>query len=135
MTSVEICASRRASRMAMAAPLQSSGGGGDGVTVAGKAVAEEFRVDPGAAFLGMLVLFEDDDAAPLGHDEAVTVLVPRAAGPRRVVVAGREGAGGAEAGHAKLAQGGLGAAGDHDVGLVVLDEPHGVADRVRPGGA
>ena len=47
----------------------------------------------------------------------------------------RQGAAGDEAGDADLADRRLGAARHHDVGVAVLDETHGVADRVGPGGA
>ena len=47
-----------------------------------------------------------------------------------VVVAGREGPHGAEAADGERRDRGLGAAGDHDVRVAVLDGPHGLADGV-----
>ena len=53
----------------------------------------------------------------------------------RVVVAQRQGAGGDEAAQAHRRDGRLGAAGDHDVGVVALDGAQGVADGVGGRGA
>ena len=64
---------------------------GDVIGVARQAVAHDLGIDLGAALLGVLVLFEHDDAGALAHDEAVAVLVPRPRGRgRRVVEAGRQ---------------------------------------------
>ena len=52
-----------------------------------------------------------------------------------VVVACGEGAHGSEACYAERGDGGLGAAGDHGVGVSALDEAEGVADGVGGGGA
>ena len=54
--------------------------GGDVVGVGGAAVAEQFGIDAGAALLGVLEFFEDEDAGALAQDEAVAVLVERPAG-------------------------------------------------------
>ena len=59
---------------------------------------------------------------PLGQDEAVAVAVERAAGAGRVVVAGREGPHRGEPAEAHVGDRRLAAAGDHHVGLAVLDD-------------
>ena len=94
------------------------------VRVAAHAVADQLGVDPGAALLGVLVFFEDHHAGAFAHDEAVAVLVPRAAGAAsgsslRVERRGRR----QKLAMPELAQRRFGAAGDHHVGHVVLDEP------------
>ena len=112
------------------------GGRGDVEGVAGEAVADHLGVDLRAARLGVLQLLEHQGAGALAHDEAVAVLVIGARAPGRVVVeVGRHGAAGDEAGDADLADRRLRAAGDHDVGVAVLDEAHGVAHRVGARGA
>ena len=108
---------------------------GNVMGVAGQAEADDLGHDIGAAGLGVLQLFEHQGPGPVAHDEAVAVLVP---GPgrllRSVVEARRQRPGGAEPGHAEPAYGGLGAAGDHHVGIFQHDKPGRVADRMRPGG-
>ncbi len=112
------------------------GGRGDVVGVAGQAVACDLGVDLRAARLGVLVLLEHQDARALAHDEAVAILVVRAAGLfRRVVEAGRHGPRGDEARHAHRADRRLCAARQHDVGVAVLDQPGRVADGVGAGRA
>ena len=103
--------------------------------VGAHAVADNLGEDVGAARLGELELFEDEDAGPLADDEAVAVLVEGPAGVRGVVVAGGERLHGSEAADAHGGDRGLGAAGDHDVGVAALDDAEGVADGVRGGGA
>ena len=107
----------------------------DVVGVRAGAVAGELGEDAGAAALGVLQRFEDEDAGALGADEAVAVAVEGAAGLRRVVVAGREGAHDVEAGEAQLADAGLAAAGDHHVGAAEADDVERVAHRLGAGGA
>ena len=51
---------------------------GDAEGVGGGAVAEDFAVDRGAAFLGVFVVFEDDHRGAFAEDEAVAVEVERA---------------------------------------------------------
>ena len=94
----------------------------DVVGVRAGAVAGELGEDAGAAALGVLQRLEDEDAGALGADEAVAVGVEGTAGLRRVVGAGREGAHDVEAGEAQLADAGLAAAGDHDVGAAEADD-------------
>jgi hypothetical protein len=58
--------------------------------IARQAIAQDFGVDLRAALLGVLVLFQHDDARALAHHEAVAVLVIRARRlGRRVVELGR----------------------------------------------
>ena len=109
---------------------------GDVIGVARQAIADDFGVDFRAARLGMLIFLEHDDAGALAHDEAVAVAVVGAAGLfRRVVEVGAERPRLGEAGNPDRADGRFGAAGQHDVGIVVLDHPRRVADRMRAGRA
>ena len=109
---------------------------GDVIGIARQAVADHFGVDLRAARLGVLIFLEHDDARALAHDEAVAVLVVGPAGLLRLVVEiGGERARLGEAGDADRADRRLGAAGEHDVGIVVLDHPRRVADRMGAGRA
>ena len=109
---------------------------GDVVGVAGQAVADDLGIDLGAARLGVLQLFENDDAGALAHDEAVAVAVigPRGFLGRVVAVGGKRPAGG-EAGKRKPADRRFRAAGHHDVGIAEDDQPRRVADGMRAGRA
>lgn len=63
---------------------------GEVVGVCGDAVADEFPVNLGAAFLGMFQRFQNDDAGAFAHDEAVAVHIIRAGGALGFVIAGAE---------------------------------------------
>ena len=78
---------------------------------------------------------QDDDAAALAHDEAVAVPVEGPARLLGLVVAGGERPHGVESGDATGGDRRLDAAGDHGIGVAVLDEAEGVADGARAGGA
>ena len=110
-------------------------GGGDVVGVGGVAVAGDFAVDAGAPFFGVLQFFEHEHARALAHDEAVAFPVKRARGAGGVVVAGAERLHGAEAADADGDDGGLGAAGEHDLRVAHLDGAPGFAQGVVGGGA
>ncbi|MCU1249468.1 MAG: uncharacterized protein JWQ49_2497 [Edaphobacter sp.] len=103
--------------------------------VGGEAVADDFGEDLCSAGFGELELFEDENACAFADDEAVAILVPGAAGVGGVVVARGEGAHGGEACYSERSDGGLGATGDHGVGVAALDEAEGVSDGVGGGGA
>jgi len=77
----------------------------------------------------MLIFLEHDDARPLAHDEAVSILVVRAAGFLRLVVeVGRECPGLSESGDSDWTDRRFRAAREHDVGIVHRDHPRRVAD-------
>ena len=82
-----------------------------------------------------LELLEDHDAGAFAHHEAVAVLVERAAGLLRLVVARRERAHRREPADAHRRDRRFGSARDHDVGIVAADDLEGFADRVRRRGA
>src|SRR5690606_37760170 len=109
---------------------------GDVETVAGETIAHHLGVDLRPAPFGVLVFLQHDDTGSFAHYEAVAILV---IGPGcllgRVVEAGRHGPAGDEPGDADPAYRRLGSAGDHHVGVSVLDKPRAVADRMRAGGA
>src|ERR1039458_2533714 len=83
----------------------------------------------------MLKLFEDKDASAFAPDEAVAIPGPGTTGASRVVIARGEGAHGGESAYAHGSDGGLGASGNHYVGIAVLDDAEGIADGVGAGGA
>src|SRR6185436_16007691 len=101
------------------------------VRVGRHAVADDFRIDAGAATPGVLQFLEDQHAGPLADDEPVAVLVEGTAGPGGVVVARRERAQLAEAADAHRADRRLAAAGNHRVRVAALDDFVGIADGVR----
>ena len=108
---------------------------GDVVRIRAHAVSGQLAVDARAAPLRVLVLFEDHYPGALAQHEAVAVLVPGAAGGRRIVVAGGHRPRRAEAADAERRDRRLGAAADHHVGVSVLDQATRIADRMQAGGA
>src|SRR5208283_1842071 len=105
------------------------------VGIAGHAIAGNFGEDGSAAPAGVFEFFENQDARALAHDKTVTIFVPGTAGFFRFVIAGGKRAHGGEAADAHLGDGGFGAAGDHHIGVIVLDDAEGIADGVSAGGA
>ncbi len=105
------------------------------VRVAAAGEAGDLAVDVRAARQRALQLLQDQHRAALAHHEPVAVAVERARGVLRVVVAGGGGLDRVEAGHRDRGDRRLRRAGDDDVGLAVLDQVVGVADRVDPRGA
>ena len=101
------------------------------VRVGGHAVADELRIDPRAAALGLFELLEHENAGALADDEPVAILVERAAGASGVVIARRERPQRGKPAHAHRRDGRLRAAGNHRVGVAAPDDLEGVADGVR----
>jgi hypothetical protein len=116
-------------------PLAARGGLGDVKRVVGGAVAREGGVHRGAAGLGVRAALEHHDPGALAHHEAVAAGVEGAAGAGGLVVAGGERAHGVEAADAQRGDGGLGAAGDHDVDRAAGDPAGGLAEAVGARGA
>ena len=85
--------------------------------------------------LRVLQFFENQNTRAFADDEAIAVLVERAAGMLRIVVARRKSAHRRKAAHAHRGNGGFRAAGNHDVGVVAFDDSVGVAHGVGAGGA
>jgi hypothetical protein len=106
------------------------------VGVAGEAIADHFAINLGATSLGALVILEHHDAGAFAHDETVAVLV---VGPRcsfgMVVEVGGQRASGGEAGEREAIDQRFGAAGHHHVGIAKSNQPGGIANGVRAGGA
>ena len=104
------------------------------VRVRGHAVADQLRVDLGAARPRVLQLLEHDHAAGLAHHEAVAPRVERPGRALRVVVPARERPHRAEAGDADARDPRLGAAAEHHVRTAEPDRVGALADRhVRRG--
>ena len=106
---------------------------GDVPAVGAHPVAEQFGVDSGAAGLGVFEFLQHQQAGALGEDEAVAIGVEGAAGVGGIVVSLRQGPHGREPAQAHGRHRGLAAAGDHHLGVVVLDGAEGVADGVGGG--
>ena len=110
------------------------GRGSDVIGVAGEAVADDLTVDACAACLGVLERLEHDDAGAFTHDEAIAVLVVGTRGLGGLVVEmGCERAAGREAGHGDTADRALGAASDHDIGIIKRNQARCIADSMRAG--
>ena len=105
------------------------------IGVGAHAVANNFGDDLRATLLGELQFFQDQDARAFADDEAVAVLVPGTAGVMRIVVARGQRAHGGKSADAHGSDGGFGAAGNHHVGVAVLDDARGIANGMRAGGA
>ena len=105
----------------------------DVISIGTHAIARHFSVNLCATRLGMFVLFEHQHTGPLAQHKTVAILVPRATGSRRVVVARGQRTGCAKAAHAQRRYCRLCAAGDHHVGIAVLDHAGGFADRMGAG--
>ncbi len=89
----------------------------------------------GAALAGVFQLFQDQDAGAFADDESVAGLIPGTAGFFGIIVASGERPHGGESAHAHGSDRGLGATRDHHIGIVVLDDPEGIANGMRAGGA
>src|SRR5439155_22349457 len=107
---------------------------GDVIRVGAHSVTEQFGINLGAAFFGVLQLFQQQNAGALADHKAVAVFIERAAGSFRIVVAGGEGAHGGKSADAHGRDRGFAAAGDHDVGSVAGDDLHGIAEGMGAGG-
>ena len=105
------------------------------VGVGAVAVADQLGVDAGAAGAGVIEFLEHEDAGALAHDEAVALLVEGAGGALGLVVASAHGLHGAEAADAQRDDGGLAAAGEHDLGVAHFEGAPGLAQGMGGGGA
>ena len=105
------------------------------VRVVRGAVAEHLGVDRGATRPRRLELLDDEHARALAHDEAGPRRVEGPRRARRVLVLGDEPAHGAEPGQDQRVHAGLGAAGEHGVGVAAAHELGRLADRVGAGRA
>ena len=105
-------------------------GRGEVVHVGAGAVAHDLALDAGAAGFGELPVLEHEHHAALAHHEAVAVDVPGPAGFLGLVVALTHGLDLAEGAHGQRRDGGLGATGQHRLGVPALDDLGGLADAV-----
>ena len=110
-------------------------GRGHVACVGAHAKADQFGVDGGAALLGVLVLFKNQHTRAFAQHEAIALGVPGARSGLGIVVARGQRPHRCKAANAQRADGGLGAAGQHDVGVAVLDQAAGLPDAMQPGGA
>ena len=109
-------------------------GSGDVVGVAGGAVADHLAVDLGIPGQSVIQLLQHQDGRALTHDKAAALRVKGDGGPLGVAGSGQSAHGG-EAAHGQGSDGGLGAAGEHHLGVAVPDVAEGVAHGVAAAGA
>ena len=105
------------------------------VAVVRGAVGEHLRVDRGSPRLRRLELLEHDRPGALADHEPGACRVEGAGRTRGVLVLGGEAAHRAEAGEDQRVHAGLGAAGEHRVGVAPPDDLGTLAHRVRAGRA
>ena len=99
-------------------------------------IPNHLREDPRPSVSRMLQLLQHHYARALPDHKPVSPPIERPARPfREFIVCGAEAPGARKSPQAQRVDAALAAAGEHDVGGVVLDEAHGVADRVRAGRA
>src|SRR5581483_6497043 len=108
---------------------------GNVIGVCAHTVTYNLGDDGGPAFSGKFQFFENQNARAFANDEAIAVFVPRAAGAMRIVVTGGERPHSGKSSDSHRRDCGFRAAGDHHVGIAILDDPGGIADRVGAGGA
>src|SRR5262249_11314425 len=95
---------------------------GDVVRVGGQPVPGKLAIDPRTARSGVFQFLQHEDARAFAEHEAVAVDIPGTAGCRRIVVPRGQRARRAEAADSERTYRGLGAAGDHYVGVAILDQ-------------
>jgi len=105
------------------------------VGVAGHAIASDFGENGCAAVLRVFEFFEHENPGAFAHDESIAILIPGTAGFFRIVIARGKRAHGGESADAHGGDGRLGAACDHHVSVVVLDDAKRVSDGMSAGGA
>ena len=99
--------------------------------VVGVTEPQDLAVDARTTLLGVLERFQNQGARTLGGHESVARAIKRTGRALDVVVARRQCLDGVERRDACLAQRGLGAGRQHDVGVALADGAHGRAHRVR----
>src|SRR5208283_5628399 len=99
------------------------------------AIANDFGEDGRTAAAGVLQFLQDQNAGALAHDEAIAIFVPGTAGASRIVVARGKRAHGGESADAHGSDGSFRATGNHDIGILVLDDAKGIADGMSAGSA
>ena len=108
---------------------------GDVVGVRTHAEAEKLRINGCAPLLSPFVFLQYQNACAVAEHKAVPVLVPRAAGGLRRVVAGGQRLHVGKSGYGSGRGAELGAAHDHDIGFAVLNHPRRHANVVGARGA
>ena len=106
---------------------------GDVVGIGGDAGTEHLGIDLRAAGLGVFLGLEDQDAGTLAQHEAVAAGVPGPGDGRRVAGVLGERHHVRERRHRQRVDGGLGAAGEHDVGSAEADLVQGEGDALVAG--
>src|SRR5262249_40487717 len=97
--------------------------------------ADDLGEDVCAAAPGELEVLENKYAGTFADDEAVAILVPRATGPRGIIVASGKCAHGGKSANSHGCDGAFSASGDHYVSVATLDDLVGIANGMCAGGA
>ncbi len=105
------------------------------IGVAGHAIAGDFGKNRSAALSGVFEFFEHQNACAFAHHKAVAIFVPGTAGFFGIVIARGKRAHGGESANSHRRNGCLGAAGDHHIRVVVLNDAERISYRVGAGGA
>ena len=105
------------------------------IRVGAHSISDQFGQNRRAAPAGVFQFFENQNSRAFADDESVAHLVPRTAGVLGIVIALRQRAHGAKSADRQRCDAGFGPSADHHIRIVVLDNPHRIADRVRTGGA
>src|SRR5262249_25726718 len=108
---------------------------GDVEGIGAHAIADDLSQNRRATPLGMLQVFQDQDASAFADHKTITSRVPGPSGFLRLIGARTKGAHRGEAAHTHGANRGLRSSGDHYVGIAALDNAPGVSDGVRAGRA
>ena len=120
--------------MQRCAPSPSLGRRGDVIRIAGKAVADHFGINPGAACEGMFQLFKDDNTGALAHDETIAVIIiGTRCGGRIVIARCGQSLASSKAGQRNPADRRLGTTGYHHIRITESDQTRCVANSMRAG--
>src|SRR5262245_60871326 len=108
------------------------------VRVSRVAITSQLTINASPTSLGVLQVLEHDHSGAFAHNEPVALLVERTRGVLGILIARAHGFHSAEASDANGNNGGLGAAGEHDLGITHLNGAPGLTNRMigsRAGGA
>ena len=93
----------------------------DVIGVATHTEANDFCVNTRATGLGVFEFFQDHTTRTIAKDEAITIDIVRPARPCRIIITGRHRPGRAKTTHRQRCCSVLGATGQHDFGIAMLN--------------
>ncbi len=107
----------------------------DMICVGGSPIARQPCINRRASLLGVFQTLKHQHRSSFAHDEAVSVGIERPAGSLWLIVAGGHRFHGTKTGHSKRRNRGFRSAGQHYLGLSVLNEPQCLAQSMGAGSA